>query len=92
MKKLLKQYPAYAKTLNQDEIDYLLKQNPQKLVGGYNITGIKNTILFYHFYKNLNWESLMTKYFEQIQRTCLADKIIIFDGSIKIITSSKISV
>ena len=66
--------------VEQDEIDYLLKQNPRKLVGGYNLTGLENTLMFYHFYKNLNWSQLMTKYFDVIQKSCLCDQIITFDN------------
>ena len=79
MQKLLKQYPDYVTTLKQDEIDFLLKQNPHKLEGGYNITGLKNAITHYHCNKNRNWGNLMLKYFNQVSEVCLADQILTGD-------------
>ena len=76
MKKLLQQYPEYIKTLNNEEINYLMKQNPQKLEGGRNLTGIKNAILRFRWHKNLNLSNVMLKYFDLISGTCLADTIL----------------
>ena len=81
MKKLLKQYSEYTKTLNQEEVNYLLQQNPNKLVGGKNCIGLKNTILFYNTIVKGNKSKIFKKYANLIKEVCLADVIYYFDSN-----------